>query len=35
MTVQFTPINHSDMDNDATIDERKIINTSIEKYLSE
>ena len=35
MTVQFTPINHSDMDNDATIEERKILNTYIEKYLSE
>ena len=35
MIVQFTPINHSDMDNDATIEERKIINTYIEKYLRE
>lgn len=34
ITVQFTPINHSDMDNDATPEERKIINTAIEKYLS-
>lgn len=35
MTVQFTPINHSDMDNDATPEERKIIMTNIEKYLSQ
>ncbi|KIO53368.1 alpha/beta hydrolase family protein [Flavobacterium hibernum] len=35
MIVQLTPINHSDMDNDATIEERKIINTYIEKYLRE
>jgi predicted peptidase len=35
MTVQFTPINHSDMDNDATPEERKIIMTNIEKYLNE
>jgi predicted peptidase len=35
MTVQFTPINHSDMDNDATTEERKILFTNIEKYLSE
>jgi pimeloyl-ACP methyl ester carboxylesterase len=34
MTVQFTSINHSDMDNDATTEERKIIFTHIEKYLS-
>lgn len=35
MTVQLTPINHSDMDNDATPEERKIIMTNIEKYLNE
>lgn len=35
MTVQFTTINHSDMDNDATIEQRKTLNTFIEKYLSE
>lgn len=33
--VQFTPIAHSDMDNDATIEQRKIVNTSIEEYLNE
>jgi predicted peptidase len=35
MTIQLTPINHSDMDNDATTEERKIILTYIGKYLSE
>lgn len=35
MTVQLTPINHSDMDNDATPEERKIIMTNIEKYLNQ
>lgn len=35
MTVQLTPINHSDMDNDATTEERKIILTYIERYLSQ
>ena len=35
MTVQLTPINHSDMDNDATPEERKIIMTNIEKYLKQ
>lgn len=34
ITVQFTSINHSDMDNDATIEERKIMNDFIENYLS-
>jgi predicted peptidase len=34
MTVQLTSINHSDMDNDATMEERKIMNTFIENYLS-
>ncbi len=33
MTVQFTSINHRDMDNDATTEERKILNTYIEEYL--
>lgn len=33
MTVQFTSINHRDMDNDATNEERKILNTYIEEYL--
>jgi len=32
--VQQTPLNHSNMDNDATIDERKIMNGYIEKYLN-
>jgi predicted peptidase len=35
MTVQFTPINHSSMDDDATIEERKMLNNYIEKYLNE
>jgi predicted esterase len=35
ITVQFIPINHSNMDNDATTEERKIINNYIEKYLNE
>lgn len=34
MIVQPTPIEHSDMDNDATTEQRKIINTYIEAYLS-
>lgn len=34
MTVQLTAINHSDMDNDATADERKTLKTYIEMYLS-
>ncbi|MCD0471388.1 alpha/beta hydrolase [Flavobacterium sp. JAS] len=34
MTVQFTAINHRDMDNDATSEERRILNTYIEDYLS-
>ncbi|PIF30845.1 chlorophyllase-like protein [Flavobacterium sp. 9] len=33
MTVQFTSINHRDMDNDATPEQRKILNTYIEEYL--
>jgi predicted peptidase len=33
--VLFTTINHNDMDNDATIEEQKIINTFIEESLSE
>lgn len=35
MTVQYTAINHSDMDNDATTEERKTLNTSIERFLNE
>ncbi|HEX8017806.1 MAG TPA: alpha/beta hydrolase, partial [Flavobacterium sp.] len=35
MTVQFTAVNHSDMDNDATNEERKTLNTYIENYLSQ
>lgn len=35
ITVQFTTVNHSDMDNDATIEERKTLNTYIENYLNE
>ncbi|OXA77761.1 alpha/beta hydrolase [Flavobacterium frigidimaris] len=34
ITVQPTPIEHRDMDNDATIEQRKIINNYIEEYLS-
>lgn len=35
MTVQSTAVNHSDMDNDATIEERKTLNSYIENYLSQ
>ena len=35
ITVQFTSINHSSMDNKATAYERKILNEYIEKYLIE
>ena len=35
MTVEFTAINHSSMDNDATEDERKYIITKILNYLNE
>lgn len=33
--VQLTPVTHSDMDNDATIEQRKLLNTYIEEYISE
>jgi predicted peptidase len=33
--VQLTPVTHSDMDNDATTEQRKILNTYIEEYISE
>ncbi len=35
ITVQFVPINHGQMDDDATVEERKIMTGYIEKYLSE
>ncbi|MBI1342513.1 MAG: alpha/beta hydrolase [Terrimonas sp.] len=35
ITIQPTNINHSSMDNEATMEERKIINRYIEKYLTE
>jgi predicted esterase len=35
ITVQFVPINHSNMDNDGNVEERKIMNNYIEKYLKE
>ncbi|KFF04237.1 alpha/beta hydrolase family protein [Flavobacterium reichenbachii] len=35
ITVQYTLIKHSDMDNDATSEERKVLINSIEKYLKE
>lgn len=34
ITVQLTSVNHSDMDNDATIEEQKALNNYIENYLS-
>ncbi len=33
ITVQFVPINHGNMDDDASFEERKIMNNYIEKYL--
>ena len=35
ITVQLTSVNHSDMDNDATIEEQKALNNYIENYLSQ
>ena len=33
ITVQFVPVNHSSMDDDATPEEREIMNTYILEYL--